>query len=107
MDNKVPVIISLPLENNKYFEILNEGQALALRSGFVTLAPGADVGSHNTEDFEELVIIVEGEGELETDSGRFKIARGQVAFNPAHTQHNLINTGNEDLKYIYVVARTK
>ena len=106
MNNKKPLIISLPGNEQEYFEILGKEHASVLRSGLVTLQPGQDVGSHNTESYEELIVILDGEGELETDSaGRTKIAKGQIAFNPINTQHNVINTGKTPLKYIYIVAK--
>ena len=106
MDKKAPLIIDLPINHSSYFEILGQEQALSLRSGLVTLQPGQDVGAHNTESYEELIIVLEGEGELETElTGRIKIAKGQIAFNPTNTQHNVISTGKTPMKYIYIVAR--
>jgi quercetin dioxygenase-like cupin family protein len=107
MDNKLPLVIGLPANDASYFEILGKEQAATLRSGLVTLQPGQDVGPHNTESYEEMIIVLEGEGELETDlTGRIKIARGQIAFNPTNTQHNVINTGKTPMKYIYIIAKT-
>ncbi len=107
MDKKTPLIITLPA-SIPYFDILNKSHASTLHSGLVTLEAGKDVGSHNTETYEELIIILDGEGELEIGStDRYKIAAGQAAFNPPKTQHNMINTGKTPLRYIYVVAKAK
>ncbi|OQX92817.1 MAG: hypothetical protein B6D58_00875 [candidate division Zixibacteria bacterium 4484_95] len=103
---KTPLIVNLPDEYTEHFEILNKSQTATMRSGLVTLQPGQDVGSHNTENYEELIIVLEGNGELKTDSiGRRKISKQQVAFNPPHTQHNVYNTGSKPLRYIYIVAK--
>ena len=100
-------IINLPLANDDYFEIFNKDNAVNFRSGLVTLEPGKEVGSHNTEDYEECIIVLEGEGEIETEgAGRRPISHGQVGYNPPHTQHNVINTGNRKMKYIYLVVKT-
>jgi len=105
MNNRLPFILDLP-SCGEYIEILGKHNAYCMRSGLVTLAPGQDVGMHSTEDFEEMIIVLEGDGELETDSlGRRKIARGQVAYNPPDTRHNVINTGETRLRYIYVVSK--
>jgi quercetin dioxygenase-like cupin family protein len=102
-----PLIIDLPQGGTDYFEILSKTKAVTMRSGLVTLKPGHEVGSHNTEDYEELIVMLEGSGEVETEGiGRRPIAKGQVAYNPPHTQHNMINSGSAVMRYIYIVART-
>jgi len=102
-----PLVIDLPLDKTDYFEILGRGDAATMRSGLVTLQPGRDVGSHSTDDYEEILVVLEGSGVIETaGNGRQSIKRGQAAYNPPHTQHNVINTSSGILKYIYIVART-
>lgn len=101
-----PLVIDLPLDRNEYFRILDEQKAVTMRSGLVALKPGEEVGSHNTENYEECVIILEGNGEIESAGlSRRKIGYGQVAYNPPQTQHNIINTGDKPLRYIYIVAK--
>ena len=101
-----PLVIDLPQDSADYFEILGKTKAVTMRSGLVTLQPGQEVGSHNTENYEELIIVLEGSGEVETEGiGRRPIAQGQVAYNPPHTQHNVINTGSALMRYIYIVAK--
>lgn len=101
-----PLVIDLPLDKDDYFTILDKQMAVTMRSGLVFLKPGEDVGSHNTETYEECIIVLEGNGEIESEGlGRRKIRRGQVAYNPPQTQHNVINTGDGVLRYIYLVAR--
>jgi quercetin dioxygenase-like cupin family protein len=105
--NMVPFTAKLPDDNTKYFSILNNKQnCLKLHSGMVSLQPGESVGEHSTDDHEELIIVLSGRGELEADGlGRVKIAAGQIAYNPPNTKHNVINSGNEPLRYIYVVTK--
>ncbi|MCK4857327.1 MAG: cupin domain-containing protein [candidate division Zixibacteria bacterium] len=101
-----PMVIDLPLEKPDYFEILSKANAVRMRSGLVTLQPGEDCGLHSTEDYEEMIVILEGQGEIETEGiGRRRIAKGQVAYNPPETEHNVHNTGTEQLRYIYVVSK--
>jgi quercetin dioxygenase-like cupin family protein len=105
---KVPFVKSLPADSKSHFEILTKAEALVLRSGMVTLKPGDNVGSHNTEDYEECIIVLEGSGEIEVEGlGRQKITARQAAYNPPHTQHNVYNTGDHVMRYIYIVAKTK
>src|SRR3972149_6057315 len=39
-------------------------ETASMRSGLVTLAPGASIGKHDTEKYEEVLVPLEGEGEL-------------------------------------------
>jgi len=96
---------SLPDDYSGHFEILGRSDSITMRSGLMTLAPGKDVGVHSTENFEELLIVLDGSGELEAAGSRVKITKGQIAYNPPQTTHNVYNTGTVPLKYIYVVAR--
>jgi len=45
---------------------------------------------------------VEAEG-----AGRKPVKKGEVAYNPPHTVHNVYNVNDELLKYIYVVAKVE
>jgi mannose-6-phosphate isomerase-like protein (cupin superfamily) len=98
---------ALSNDSEKHFEILGRGDSVTMRSGLVTLLPGGDVGSHSTENYEELLIILDGVGEMEAAGIRHKISKGQIAYNPPQTIHNVYNTGKEPLKYIYVVAKAE
>ncbi len=101
-----PFVMSLPLESNDYHEILTRDNAVKMRSGFVTLKPGQSVGEHSTEDYEELVIVLQGNGEIETEGvGKRPISAGDVAYNPPQTKHNVHNTGAQEMRYIYVVSK--
>lgn len=103
---KSPLHKILPLDKSDYFEILGKSEAHALRSGFVTLPPGADVGVHSTENYEELIIVLNGRGELEVEGqDLIKLKKGQIAYNPPQTRHNVYNTGKIPLRYIYVIAK--
>jgi len=105
MDNLQPLVITPPAAGNDYFEILGRASAVKMRSGLVTLMPGKDVGSHSTKNYEELIVVLAGDGEIEAGiNGRKKISAGQFAYNPPHTQHNVFNTGSAPLRYIYVVS---
>jgi mannose-6-phosphate isomerase-like protein (cupin superfamily) len=95
----------LPTDGSEYFEILGKSNAERLRSGLVTLMPGRDVGWHSTETYEELLVILNGCGKLLSKGhADMDIACGQIAYNPPQTEHNVINTGPEPLRYIYIVA---
>ena len=80
-------------------------QTCGMRSGRVYLAPGEDCGQHSTQAREELLVFLSGRGMAvvgENDS--LQIGQGKVAYIPPHTNHNIKNTGEEPLIYIYCVA---
>ncbi|UCG85176.1 MAG: cupin domain-containing protein [Gemmatimonadota bacterium] len=80
-------------------------ESLGMRSGLVTLAPDSSIGQHNTEAYEELIIVFEGQGELRlTGAEILPLEPGVAAYCPPNTQHDVVNTGSETLQYLYVVA---
>jgi mannose-6-phosphate isomerase-like protein (cupin superfamily) len=80
-------------------------QTAGMRSGYVRLKPGETVGWHTTGKNEETLVILTGHGEarLEGQPTRPFSAPGLVYIPPA-LKHNVANTGNEILEYVYVVA---
>ena len=99
-------VIPLPENSTDYFQILSPPTTVTIRSGLVTLLPGKNVGRHPTGDFEEVVIPLEGEGEMDvTGKGKTKFHYGQVLYAPPGTEHDVLNTGKKVLRYIYLVAQ--
>ncbi len=80
-------------------------QTMGMRSGFVRLQPGATVGWHTTGQHEEALVILRGQGEALID-GRANqtLIAPAFAYIPPTTGHNVLNTGEEPLEYVYVVA---
>ncbi len=83
-------------------------QTAGMRSGFVRLKPRSSVGWHTTGQNEESLVILRGRGEalLEGQPGRAFEAPMLVYIPPA-TRHNVSNTGDGPLEYVYVVAPAK
>ena len=76
-----------------------------MRSGKVYLAPGRACGRHSTKDREELLVLLSGAGEvLIGENESFQIGRGKVCYIPPQTPHDVRNTGDEPLIYVYCVA---
>ena len=79
-----------------------------MRAGLVVLEPGRSVGRHNTENYEELVIVLQGQAEMRITGGQtMRLTSGWAAYCPSHTEHDVFNTGSTVLKYIYIVAEVK
>lgn len=100
---------SISLDSEEQYKRLLAGppQNRCLHSGLVNLQPGSSVGKHDTEDYEELVIVLEGQGEMLGAEGRIVINPRQAVYCPPHTEHDVLNTGNVPLKYIYIVTKSK
>ncbi len=106
-----PEIKAIQLEpgDQSYFLLLKgPPETGTMRSGLVTLAPGKAIGQHNTERNEERIIPLQGQGELRfAEHPPIRIKPGLVTYAPAHTEHNVVNTGTEVLRYIFVVAKAE
>jgi mannose-6-phosphate isomerase-like protein (cupin superfamily) len=80
-------------------------QTCGIRCGRVDLESGANVGSHNTHGYEEILVILEGAGVAElAGASPTNLQAGQVFYVPPHTQHNIRNEGSARLRYLYIVA---
>jgi mannose-6-phosphate isomerase-like protein (cupin superfamily) len=77
-----------------------------MRSGLVVLAPGKSVGKHSTDKHEEVLVVLEGTGEmLITGEVSLPVVAGTAVYCPPHREHNVLNTGEGALRYVFVVAR--
>ena len=77
-----------------------------MHSGMVVLQKGENVGSHSTGPYEEVLVILEGSGEVEADGfGRKEVEKGCIAYIPPETRHNVFNPGEQELRYIFIVAK--
>lgn len=110
-DRAVPHVKAIPLEpgDKSYFLLLKgEPETRSFRSGLVTLAPGKEIGVHNSGINEEMLVPLEGEGELRfSDRPAIAIKPGMVTYAPAHTEHNVVNTGTSRLRYIFITAKAE
>ena len=93
-------------DNSEYQRLLDgESQTYGMRSGRVYLQPGQSCGQHSTNDCEEMLIFLTGQGLLLV-GGResLQVGEGRVSYIPPNTIHDIKNTGREPLVYIYCVA---
>lgn len=100
-----PFVKKIKDEGEKYFNLLNKDNASRMHSGFVTLKPGESVGSHTTGKNEEIIIIIQGAGEIEAGGIKRPVTKGDIGYNPPETEHNVINNSDSVLKYIFVVSQ--
>ena len=101
--------VPMPADFHPYLELLSgPPETASMESGLVTLLPGHAAGVHNTERFEEVLLPLDGEGELRAP-GRapVKVKPGVLLYVPPHTEHDVANTGTRNLKYVFVAARAE
>jgi quercetin dioxygenase-like cupin family protein len=95
-------------DTTEYVRLLGAPDSLALHSGLVTLQPGDNCGWHSTENYEEMIICLEGTGHLESEGiGRRPLRAGQYGYNGPRTRHCVFNTSDQPMRYIYIVARVE
>jgi len=76
-----------------------------MHSGRVFLQPGQACGRHSTEQKEEVLIFLSGQGKLLIgEKEAFQVGQGKVSYIPPHTVHDVENTGTDPLIYIYCVV---
>jgi mannose-6-phosphate isomerase-like protein (cupin superfamily) len=109
LKKNVPRVVELKLKSSEYQEIFNGSpETIGMYSGLVTLKPGETVGEHNTDEYEEILVIFSGSGQMNIHGGNtMELKYGVIAYCPPHTAHDIICTGKEELKYIYVASKTK
>jgi mannose-6-phosphate isomerase-like protein (cupin superfamily) len=98
----------IDLKNNgEYQPLLNgEPQTDGMRAGRVYLKSGQSCGQHSTNAHEEILVFLSGQGEayIGQKESLYQIGKGKVLYIPPHTSHDIRNSGNEPLVYIYCVA---
>ena len=106
--NPQPKHVILNLDSSTYQRVIAPPASLGIHSGLVTLKPGETVGHHNTDDYDEMIIIFSGEGQMSFEDGqKFNLKFGEVAYCPPHTEHDMKNIETTLLKYLYIATKTK
>ena len=92
--------------NARYLRLLaGVPETKGMKSGYVILQPGESVGEHSTDAKEEAIIILEGAVQVFIKGQPAVTAKKeQVVYVPAHTIHDMKNTGTGAARYVYVVA---
>jgi mannose-6-phosphate isomerase-like protein (cupin superfamily) len=104
-----PKIIPVDITVTEYKKLLGgPPETVTMHSGLVTLESGKSVGTHNTENYEEVLIVLEGAGKMVITNGpELSLEVNQMAYCPPRTEHNVWNTGKGLLRYIYIVANAE
>jgi mannose-6-phosphate isomerase-like protein (cupin superfamily) len=102
-------VIELDTHGKDYLKLLGgPPESVSMESGLVVLAPQQSVGKHSTGQHEELLVVLEGKGEM-IFKNKFSlpVEANHAVYCPPQTEHDVKNTGTSVLRYVYVVADTK
>ena len=104
-----PKLIPLDFDVKEYMRILGgPPETVTMHSGLVVLEPGKSVGRHNTKNYEEVLVVLEGAGEMMITGGpTLELKGGSIAYCPPRTEHDVICAGSAKLKYVYIVANAE
>lgn len=98
----------IDLDGCKGYQRLVGGEPISagMKSGKVYLQPGEECGWHSTDDHEETIVFLCGAGKAFTgDDGEFhEVGEGKVSYIPPETRHNILNTGEGPLVYVYCAS---
>ena len=100
-------VLIIDLNKSAEYQKLLDGrpQTCGMRSGRVYVQPGQTCGRHSTNQNEEVLVFLSGHGLLLIgENDRLQVAEGQISYIPPHTVHDVKNTGDKPLIYIYCVA---
>lgn len=70
----------------------------------MSLLSGEEIGEETHATSDQILFIVNGEGEAIVDSETSKIEKHSIVYVPANTKHNVINKGSEDMKLYTMYA---
>jgi mannose-6-phosphate isomerase-like protein (cupin superfamily) len=98
-----PLIVKLN-DSTEYQSLLKPPKTFGLHAGRVYLKPGAECGQHTTGINEEMLVFLSGQGQAVLGEKTFPVGVGKITYIPPQTIHNIKNTSDKPLIYIFCVA---
>lgn len=102
MKGFVDDIEKLTEENDNFRKVLYTGKHMQLV--LMTLQPGEDIGLEVHEGHDQFFRIEDGEGEVVIDGVTTPIEDDDAIIVPAGAEHNVINTGDEPLRFYTIYS---
>lgn len=105
----VAKVVELDTHGKDYLQLLGgPPESVTMQSGLVVLAPQQSVGIHSTHEHEEILVVLEGKGEMILAGKQsLPVEANHVVYCPPQTEHDVKNTGTGVLRYVYVVAKAR
>jgi len=92
----------LTTENTDFRRVLYTGAHMQLV--LMSLRPGEEIGSEVHEDNDQFFRCEAGQGAVMVGETRYEVGDGDAVIIPAGTRHNVMNTGETDLKLYTIYA---
>lgn len=97
-EERIPPRISWILVSEKTVGAQN------LAMGLNKTHQGGMVPDHKHDNEEEVMYFISGKGKFITEDGEFDLKPGICVYNPPGGMHRIVNTGDEDLEFIWIYA---
>jgi len=75
-----------------------------LRCGYKILHKNEEVGEHITENREEILVILTGTATIHCEDETHSVNAMSVVYIPPQKKHNVLNTVDSLLTYLYIVT---
>ena len=100
-------IESLTKENNYFRQVLYTAEHMQLV--MMSLLPGEEIGMETHDENDQFFRFEKGKGQVIINGNKYEVTDGDVIVIPCGSEHNVINTGDSDLKMytIYSPAHHK
>jgi mannose-6-phosphate isomerase-like protein (cupin superfamily) len=89
-------------ENTLFREVLATGPNSQVV--VMSIPPGGEIGEEVHEHTDQVLVFVAGHGEAILDQDRTTVAMGRLVHVPAGARHNIVNTGDGDLRLFTIYA---
>jgi mannose-6-phosphate isomerase-like protein (cupin superfamily) len=89
------------LDNENFREVLYTGPHSQLV--VMTLKPGEEIGLETHDDRDQFIRVEEGEGVAILGGQEYELEDGTAIVIPAGTEHNVINTSDDEKLRLYTV----
>lgn len=101
-DKAIVPIIKRTLDNEDFRDEVITGKQCQVV--LMTIQPGEEIGSEVHEDHDQILVLVEGNGQAVLDGQAREIGTNDLVFVHAGAEHNFINTGSRPLKLYTIYA---
>ena len=102
VENSVVPIVKMAMNNEAFRDEVITGKECQVV--LMTLQPGEEIGAEVHEDHDQILVLVEGNGQAVLSGRAREVGANDLIFVHAGVEHNFINTGAKALKLYTVYA---
>jgi quercetin dioxygenase-like cupin family protein len=93
-------LLNIKKSKGEFFKILAETPLSQV--GVMTIKPGGDSGPEDIHSGDQIIYIIEGEAEVETDGEKHNLTEGMAGIIPAKAKHHIYNNGTKELFFLTI-----